>query len=220
VYWDPNHLDADPEAGLDELAKAQSVRQASALAALAQELRDRQITVLRGIYPAWDIALELDSTGRLWWTAVPNRPLTGELSTERVVRFVRYENAIALAAALAWQSALISSVENPARFPHVRSTRKLKGAAGMTSALEQTCDLDLRGAFRRFYVWRYSAGTWHARPLPKLTRDEIAYQILPELVADSPIQLAYQCTWQRSRRKVYRYLQKYARRNETLESAS
>ncbi|MDX3101089.1 hypothetical protein [Nonomuraea angiospora] len=90
----------------------------------------------------------------------------------------------------------------------------------MTTAREALSDPGLRGAFRRFYVWRDSAGIWHARPLPKLTRDEIAYQILPELVADSPIQLAYQCTWQRSRRKVYRYLQKYAQRNQTLEPAS
>ncbi|MFC4011098.1 hypothetical protein ACFOY2_27990 [Nonomuraea purpurea] len=89
----------------------------------------------------------------------------------------------------------------------------------MATVREALSDPDLRGAFRRFYVWRDSDGVWHARPLPKLTREEIAYRILPELVADSPIQLAYKCTWQRSRRKVHRYLQKYAQRSAALESA-
>ncbi|MEV1170735.1 hypothetical protein [Nonomuraea sp. NPDC049784] len=79
----------------------------------------------------------------------------------------------------------------------------------MTSTLEQACDLDLRGAFRRFYVCRDAAGLWHATPLPKLTAGEVAYGVLPELVADSLLQLAYKCTWQRSRRKVYRYVRKY-----------
>ncbi|MGP3935982.1 hypothetical protein [Nonomuraea sp. KM88] len=88
----------------------------------------------------------------------------------------------------------------------------------MTTAREALSDPGLRGAFRRFYVWRDSDGVWHARPLPKLTSEEIAYRILPELVADSPIQLAYKCTWQRSRRKVHRYLQKYAQRSAALES--
>jgi hypothetical protein len=90
----------------------------------------------------------------------------------------------------------------------------------MTTAREALSSPALRGAFRRFYVWRDSAGKWRARPLPKLTTDEIAYGILPELVTESPIQLAYKCTWQRSRRNVFRYLQEYAERSTTLESAS
>ncbi|WP_406673700.1 hypothetical protein WBK31_33410 [Nonomuraea sp. N2-4H] len=90
----------------------------------------------------------------------------------------------------------------------------------MTTAREALSDPDLRGAFRRFYVWRDRDGLWHAKPLPKLTPEEIAYRILPELVAESPIQLAYRCTWQRSRRKVYRYLQQYEVRSPALESAS
>ncbi|GAA3243368.1 hypothetical protein [Nonomuraea helvata] len=90
----------------------------------------------------------------------------------------------------------------------------------MTTARKALSAPDLRGAFKRFYVWRDSAGRWHARPLPKLTRGEIAYDIQTELVADSPLHLAYKCTWQRSRRKVYRYLEKYAERSATLESAS
>ncbi|WP_327586208.1 hypothetical protein OHA25_03665 [Nonomuraea sp. NBC_00507] len=80
----------------------------------------------------------------------------------------------------------------------------------MSSTLELASDIDLRGAFRRFYVWRDLAGLWHAKPLPKLTPGEIAYGVQPELVADSLLQLAYECTWQRSRRNVYRYLTKYA----------
>lgn len=90
----------------------------------------------------------------------------------------------------------------------------------MATVRDALSDRALRGAFRRFYVWRDSAGMWHAQPLPKLTSDEIAYRILPELVADSPLQLAYRCTWQRSRRKVHRYLEKYAKRSTALESTS
>ncbi|SEN11315.1 hypothetical protein [Nonomuraea pusilla] len=69
---------------------------------------------------------------------------------------------------------------------------------------------DLRGAFRRFYVWRDAQGGWRARPLPKPTIDEIAFGVLPELAAETPLELAFVCTWQRSRRNVHRYLQKYA----------
>ncbi|MFI7419427.1 hypothetical protein [Nonomuraea sp. NPDC049684] len=129
MYWDTNHLDVDTKAGLDELlrATAQSVRQASALAALIQDLRDRQLSVLRGTYPAWDIALELGSTEKLWWTAVPNRSLTVELVAEGVMRIVRCEDAIALAAALAWQSTLIGNVENAAGPPHIHPARQLQG---------------------------------------------------------------------------------------------
>jgi hypothetical protein len=90
----------------------------------------------------------------------------------------------------------------------------------MTSTLKRACDLDLRGAFRRFYVWRDATGLWRARPLPKLTAGEIAYGVLPELIADSPLQLAYRCTWQRSRRKVYWYLQKYSVEEREHDPAS
>ncbi|GAA1610631.1 hypothetical protein GCM10009733_003520 [Nonomuraea maheshkhaliensis] len=129
MYWDTNHLDADTRFGLDELlrATAQSVRQASALAALIQELRDRQLAVLHGTYPAWDITLERDSTERLWWTAVPRRSLTVELVTEGVMRIVLCEDAIALATALAWQSTLINNVENRAGYPHVHAACRLQG---------------------------------------------------------------------------------------------
>ncbi|MGW0810790.1 hypothetical protein [Nonomuraea sp. NPDC002799] len=69
---------------------------------------------------------------------------------------------------------------------------------------------DLRGAFRRFYVWRDQLGVWRARPLPKLTADEIAYGVKPQLEADTLLELAFACAWQRCRRNVFRYLQEYA----------
>ncbi|MER6950433.1 hypothetical protein ABT294_41080 [Nonomuraea sp. NPDC000554] len=79
----------------------------------------------------------------------------------------------------------------------------------MTSAHGALLD-DLHGAFRRFYVWRDAQGGWRARPLPKLTPEEIAFGIRQELVAETPLELAFACTWQRSRRNVHRYLQDYA----------
>jgi hypothetical protein len=69
---------------------------------------------------------------------------------------------------------------------------------------------DLRGAFKRFYVWRDQLGVWRARPLPKLTADEIDYGVKPQLEADTLLELAYACAWQRCRRNVFRYLQEYA----------
>lgn len=69
---------------------------------------------------------------------------------------------------------------------------------------------DLRGAFRRFYVWRDTQGRWRARPLPMLAPDEVAFGIRQELVADTLLELAFACTWQRSRRTVHRYLREYA----------
>ncbi|MEV1170736.1 hypothetical protein [Nonomuraea sp. NPDC049784] len=129
MYWDTNHLDADTRSGLDELlrATAQSVRQASTLAALIQDLRDRQLAVLRDTYPAWGIVLERDSAERLWWIAVPRRSLTVELVAEGVTRIVRGEDAIDLATALAWQATLINNVENRAGSPHTCPARQLQG---------------------------------------------------------------------------------------------
>lgn len=69
---------------------------------------------------------------------------------------------------------------------------------------------DLRGAFRRFYVWRDAQGDWCARPLPKLTVKEITFGVRQELTAETLLELALVCTWQRSRRNVHRYLQRYA----------
>ena len=69
---------------------------------------------------------------------------------------------------------------------------------------------DLHGAFRRFYVWRDQQGVWRARPLPKLTADEVAYGVRLELEAETLLELAFACAWQRCRRNVHRYLQEYA----------
>ncbi|WP_344496668.1 hypothetical protein [Nonomuraea monospora] len=58
-------------------------------------------------------------------------------------------------------------------------------------------------------MWRDQLGVWRARPLPKLTAGEIAYGIKPQLKADTLLELAFACSWQRSRRTVFRYLQEY-----------
>ncbi|NRQ32084.1 hypothetical protein HII36_09565 [Nonomuraea sp. NN258] len=79
---------------------------------------------------------------------------------------------------------------------------------------------DLCGAFKRFYVWRSPDGGWHARPLPNLTFEEMAFGVLPELTADSPLQLAFTCTWQRSRRNVCRYLSQWSDGSPQLCAAS
>jgi hypothetical protein len=93
------------------------------------------------------------------------------------------------------------------RDAHYRTTHVAYDAC---TAAEVAPDPDLLGAFRRFCVWRDRLGGWRARPLPKLTTEEIAYGLQQELVADTALELAFACTWQRSRRNVYRYLRKYA----------
>lgn len=79
---------------------------------------------------------------------------------------------------------------------------------------------DLRGAFRRFYVWRNQLGVWRARPLPKLAADEIAYGVKPQLEADTLLELAFACAWQRCRRNVFRYLQEYAAEGPSSRAGS
>ncbi len=79
-----------------------------------------------------------------------------------------------------------------------------------TMAHSAVPDPDLLDAFRRFYVWRDPLGDWRARPLPKLATEEIACGLQQKLVAHTSLELAFACTWQRSRRSVYRYLQAYA----------
>ncbi|MEU7863058.1 hypothetical protein [Nonomuraea sp. NPDC049141] len=103
------------------------------------------------------------------------------------------------------------------RNAHYRTTHPANDAYTVT---EPTPDPDLLGAFRRFYVWRDRLGGWRARPMPKLTTEEIAYGLQQELVADTALELAFACTWQRSRRNVYRYLRKYAVETTHRGSAS
>ncbi|MFG1696897.1 hypothetical protein [Nonomuraea sp. NPDC049309] len=113
MYWDANDLNSSAEPGLERfLAVMARSTGRNTPVALAENLRERQLAVLRGTYPAWDIAQEHDWTGKLWWTAVPKQSLTVELVAAGVVRKVRCEDPIALATALAWRSALICDVEN------------------------------------------------------------------------------------------------------------
>jgi len=70
-----------------------------------QDLRGRQLSVLRNTYPGWDIDFERDSTGRVWWTAELCEAVTLEMVVAGVVQCVRQPDA--LAATLAWQAALV-----------------------------------------------------------------------------------------------------------------
>ncbi|MFG1958840.1 hypothetical protein [Nonomuraea sp. NPDC049028] len=88
-------------------ATSESARDVMAQAALLQDLRGRQLLVLRSTYPGWDIDFERDSTGQLWWTAELYKAVTLEMVAAGVVQCVRQPDAIALAATLAWQSALV-----------------------------------------------------------------------------------------------------------------
>ncbi|MEU0570873.1 hypothetical protein ABZ297_36515 [Nonomuraea sp. NPDC005983] len=76
----------------------------------------------------------------------------------------------------------------------------------MTSLLNALPDPALRSSFRRYYVWRTLDGRWRARPLTKLSPDEVAFGVLPELSADSLTQLAGACVWQTSRLNICRRL--------------
>lgn len=88
-------------------ATSESAREVMAQAALLQDLRGRQLSVLRNTYPGWDIDIERDSAGQLWWTAELCKAVTVEMVAAGVVQCVRQPDAIALAATLAWQSALV-----------------------------------------------------------------------------------------------------------------
>ncbi|SDL72556.1 hypothetical protein SAMN05421874_1284 [Nonomuraea maritima] len=85
------------------------VREAMAQAALVQDLRGRQLSVLRNTYPGWDIDAPNDSSGAQSWTARLRIPLTFELMTAGAQQSVAQVDAIALASALAWQTALINN---------------------------------------------------------------------------------------------------------------
>ncbi|WP_433511732.1 hypothetical protein ACQP2T_49410 [Nonomuraea sp. CA-143628] len=86
---------------------SQSARDAMAQAAVLQDLRGRQLSVLRHTYPGWDIGFERDPTGRMWWTAELRQAITLDMVTAGVAQCLRQPDAIALAATLAWQSALV-----------------------------------------------------------------------------------------------------------------
>ncbi|TDE54099.1 hypothetical protein E1295_15780 [Nonomuraea mesophila] len=91
-------------------AADQNARRVVAQAALLLDLRGRQLSALRNTYPAWDIGHQGDPSGVLWWIAELRQPVTPELVAAGVSRMIRREDAIALAATLAWQTALLHTV--------------------------------------------------------------------------------------------------------------
>ncbi|TDC11384.1 hypothetical protein E1267_00055 [Nonomuraea longispora] len=66
--------------------------------------------MLRNTYPTWDIGHQGDPSGVLWWIAELRQPVTPELVAAGVSRTIRREDAIALAATLGWQTALLHTV--------------------------------------------------------------------------------------------------------------
>jgi hypothetical protein len=88
-------------------ATSESAREAMAQAALLLDLRGRQLSVLRNTYPGWDIDFERSVSGQVWWTAELRKAFTVEMVAAGVVQCIRQPDAIALAATLAWQSALV-----------------------------------------------------------------------------------------------------------------
>ncbi len=109
MHWDTGNHDAMTEADLYALVRAadRNVRQVVAQAAALQDWAGRQISVLRNTYPAWDIDREQDASGQVWWKAELRQPLTATMAAAGVLRSIRQPDAIALAATLAWQAALL-----------------------------------------------------------------------------------------------------------------
>ncbi|MFI7701708.1 hypothetical protein [Nonomuraea sp. NPDC049480] len=85
----------------------QNVRQVMARAALLQDWAGRQLSTLRNTYPAWNIDRERGPAGEVSWTAELRRELTPALVAAGVMSTIRQPDAIALAATLAWQAALL-----------------------------------------------------------------------------------------------------------------
>lgn len=88
-------------------ATEESSRALVAQAVLMQDVRARQLSVLRNTYSVWNIDIEPDSSGALWWVAMLRCEHTPELVRAGVFQTIRQSDAIALAATLAWQSSLI-----------------------------------------------------------------------------------------------------------------
>ncbi|MGP3917706.1 hypothetical protein [Nonomuraea sp. 10N515B] len=88
-------------------AADRNARQVLAQAALLLDVAGRQQSVLRNTYPAWEIGREQDASGQAWWTAALRRPMTPELAAAGIRQTIRQSDAIALAATLAWQFALL-----------------------------------------------------------------------------------------------------------------
>lgn len=88
-------------------------RGAAIRAWLRLDMRERQLSVLRNTYPGWDIRLEQDGFGHPWWTALLRQRVTVHMVTGGVMQGLRRRDAIALASALAWQTALLYIVRVP-----------------------------------------------------------------------------------------------------------
>ncbi|MEV1241620.1 hypothetical protein ACIBO2_15140 [Nonomuraea sp. NPDC050022] len=86
---------------------SESAREVMAQAAVLLDLRGRQLSVLCSTYPGWEIDFGRSVSGQMWWTAELRKAVTVEMVAAGVVQCVRQPDAIALAATLAWQSALV-----------------------------------------------------------------------------------------------------------------
>ncbi|TMR89125.1 hypothetical protein [Nonomuraea basaltis] len=93
-------------------AAGQNVRQVVAQAAVLQDWAGRQLSTLRNTYPAWQIEHEKDASGEVWWTARLLPTFTVDMAAAGVLQTVRQPDAIALAATLAWQTALLHNARS------------------------------------------------------------------------------------------------------------
>ncbi|MGW0806807.1 hypothetical protein [Nonomuraea sp. NPDC002799] len=72
-----------------------------------ERLRARQLDVLRSTYPGWEITYRRDAAGGEWWDAELRRVITERMLNIGVVKTVHHRDAIALAATLSCQAALV-----------------------------------------------------------------------------------------------------------------
>lgn len=93
-------------------AGGQNIRQVVAKVAVLQDWAGRQLSTLRNTYPAWEITREHDASGQAWWTARLLPTFTVDMAAAGVLRTVRQPDAIALAATLAWQAALLHNARS------------------------------------------------------------------------------------------------------------
>lgn len=100
----------DPDLRTLIQAADQNARNVLVEAALQQDVRGRQLSVLRNTYPAWDIDIEPDAFGQPRWVARLRRRVSVQMTVAGVVQGFWREDAIALASTLAWQAALLHSV--------------------------------------------------------------------------------------------------------------
>ncbi|MEU7746801.1 hypothetical protein [Nonomuraea sp. NPDC049158] len=109
----------DPDATLHALLQTARLHahEVVAQAKRSTDLWELQLSVLRTTYAPWDIDREQDTAGRFWWTAVLRQPVTLEMAAAGVLPKAGQPDAIGLAAALAWQSALLHTARLRAEPP-------------------------------------------------------------------------------------------------------